>query len=134
MIDPFHSSGNLSLFQIELIIIIIIIMCSQLHFNICKEIGVKLNNEHWYDHVPKSMETNYEGKVAILWNQKVQTDRTFVSNKPDIIICDNKKGTCMLIGVTIPEDGNVIKKEAEKILKYKDLIIEIQHMWNMNAK
>jgi hypothetical protein len=69
MIDPFQSSGNLSLFQIELIImmmiIIIIIMCSQLHFNICKEIGVKLNNEHWYDHVPKSIETNYEGKVAI---------------------------------------------------------------------
>jgi hypothetical protein len=24
----------------------------------------------------------------------------------------------------------VIKKEAEKILKYKDLTIEIQHMWN----
>jgi hypothetical protein len=28
----------------------------------------------------------------------------------------------------------VIKKEAEKILKYKDLIIEIQHMWNVKAK
>ena len=117
-----------------MIIIIIIIMCSQLHFNICKERGVKLNNAYWYDHVPKSVETNYEGKVAILWNQRVQTDRTLVSNKPDIIICDDKKGTCMLIGVTIPEDRNVIKKEAEKILKYKDHIIEIQRMWNVNAK
>jgi len=28
----------------------------------------------------------------------------------------------------------VIKKEAEKILKYKDLIVEIQHMWNVKAK
>jgi hypothetical protein len=28
----------------------------------------------------------------------------------------------------------VIKKKAEKILQYKDLIIEIQHMWNVRAK
>jgi len=28
----------------------------------------------------------------------------------------------------------VTKKEAEKILKYKDLITEIQAMWNVKAK
>jgi len=28
----------------------------------------------------------------------------------------------------------VSKKEAEKILKYKDLTIEIQHMWNVKTK
>jgi hypothetical protein len=27
----------------------------------------------------------------------------------------------------------VIKKEAEKILKYNDLTIEIQHMWNVKT-
>jgi hypothetical protein len=27
----------------------------------------------------------------------------------------------------------MIKKEAEKMLKQKDLIIEIQRMWNMTA-
>jgi hypothetical protein len=31
----------------------------------------------------------------------------------------------MLIDVEIPGDRNVIKKEAETILKYKDLMIEI---------
>ena len=28
----------------------------------------------------------------------------------------------------------MIKKEAENILKYKDLTIEIQHMWNVKTK
>jgi hypothetical protein len=37
----------------------------------------------------------------------------------------------MLIDVAIPGDRNVIQKEAEKILKYKDLTIEIQRMCGM---
>jgi adenosylcobinamide amidohydrolase len=27
-------------------------VCAQLHFNICKETGVKLDKKHWYEHVP----------------------------------------------------------------------------------
>ena len=86
---------------------------------------VKLDKKHWYEHMPKSVETSQGGKVTILWNQQVQTDRTIPNNKPDIIIRDNGKGTCMLIDVAISGDRNVIKKEAEKVLKYKDLTIEI---------
>ena len=37
----------------------------------------------------------------------------------------------MLIDVAISGDRNVIKKEAENILKYKDLTTEIQRMWNV---
>ena len=40
----------------------------------------------------------------------------------------------MLIDVAISGDRNVIKKEAEEILKYKDLTIEIQRMWNIETK
>ena len=46
-------------------------------------------------------------------------DRTIHNNKPDIIIRDNEKRTCMLIEVEIPRDRNVIKKEDENILKYR---------------
>ena len=35
-----------------------------------------IDNEHWNDHEPKSVETSYEGRVTILWNQHVQTNRT----------------------------------------------------------
>jgi len=40
----------------------------------------------------------------------------------------------MLIDVAISGDRNVIKKEADKILKNKDLTIEIQRMWNVKTK
>jgi len=109
-------------------------VCAQLHFNICKETGVHLDNKHWYEHVPKSVETSQGGKVTILWNQQVQTDRTIPNNKPDITIRDNEKGTCVLIDVAVSGDRNVIKKEAEKILKYKDLTTEIQRMWDVKTK
>ena len=32
-------------------------VCAQLHFSICKETGVQLDKKHWYEHVPKSVET-----------------------------------------------------------------------------
>jgi hypothetical protein len=47
---------------------------------------------------------------------------------------DYERGTCMLLDVAIPGDGNAIQKEAEKILKYKDLTIEIQRMWNVKTR
>jgi hypothetical protein len=40
----------------------------------------------------------------------------------------------MLIDVAISGDRNVIKKEAEMILKYKDLTIEIQRMWKLKTR
>jgi hypothetical protein len=40
----------------------------------------------------------------------------------------------MLIDVAVPADRNVIRKEAEKILKYKNITIEIQHMWNVKTR
>ena len=64
--------------------------------------------------------------MTTLWNQQVQTDRTIPNNKHAI--------TCMLIDVAILGDRNVIKKEAENILKYKGLTIEIQRMWNVKAR
>jgi hypothetical protein len=37
----------------------------------------------------------------------------------------------MVIDIAVPGDRNVIQKEAENIFKYKNLIIELQHMWNV---
>jgi hypothetical protein len=47
---------------------------------------------------------------------------------------NNEKETCMLMGNAISGDRGVIKKEAEKNLKYKDLTTETQRMWNVKTK
>jgi len=64
----------------------------------------------------------------------MRTDRTIRNNKPDITARDNGKGSNVLIDAAIPGDRIVIKREAEKVLKYKDLIREIQCMWIVEAK
>jgi hypothetical protein len=43
-----------------------------------------------------------------------------LGNRPDIIIKNKKDKTCLLIDVAIPSDKNVIQKEAEKKLKYRN--------------
>jgi len=96
--------------------------------------GLKLDNEHWYDHVPKSVETSHEVKVTIVWNQQLQTDTTILNNKPDIMISDNEKGACVLTDVAISRDRYVIKREAEKFLKNKHLIMQMHIMWNAKAE
>jgi hypothetical protein len=39
-----------------------VIVWGQVHFNMCKEIGVELDNEQWCAHVRKLVETGPEGK------------------------------------------------------------------------
>jgi hypothetical protein len=85
-------------------------VCAQLrvHFNTCNETVVQLDKNHWYEHIPKSVETGQGGNVTILWNQQVQTDGTIHSNKTHIIIRDNEKRTCMLTDVANSGDRNAI--------------------------
>jgi hypothetical protein len=56
-----------------------------------------------------------------------------LANRPDIIIKNKKDKTCLLIDVAIPSAKNVIQKEAENKLKYKNLSTEIHRMWNMKC-
>ena len=44
----------------------------------------------------------------------VRTDRNIPNNKPDIIIRESKKETCLLIDVAISGDRNVIEKEKRR--------------------
>jgi hypothetical protein len=44
-----------------------------------------------------------------------------VANRPDVVIKNRTDKICLSIDVALPTDTNVIQKEAEKELKYKNL-------------
>jgi hypothetical protein len=50
----------------------------------------------------------------VSWNQGRHTDRAFTANRPDIIIKNKNKKTCILIDMAISPDRNVTQKEADK--------------------
>ena len=60
------------------------------------------------------------------------TDRAINCNKPDIIVREGNKVN--IIEVSVPHDINLAVKERDKRLKYQDLRIEIQRMWNVKAE
>ena len=51
-----------------------------------------------------------------------------------IVIRNTAEKMCLLIDVSVPCDGNVTAKSAEKYLKYKDLAIEVSRMWNVRTE
>lgn len=70
-------------------------------------------------------------EITIIWDTQVQTDRAITANKPDIVVQNKKQKTCIIIDVAIPSDYNIIQKEVEKKLKYKDLQIQLQRLCNI---
>jgi hypothetical protein len=57
-----------------------------------------------------------------------------LANRPDIIIKNKEDKTCLLIDVAVPSDKDITQKESEKkLLKYKNLSIDIQRMWNIKC-
>ena len=89
-----------------------------------------MGKKHWYEHVPKLVETSQGGKVTVLWNQQVQTDTIIPNNRPDIIIRDNEEGTCMLIDVEISGDRNVIKKKQTSSV-YDCTVKDVEYICNI---
>ena len=108
------------------------------HNNVAKEVYIKIaeefkflkkNENQWYKYEPKSVVENKEYKV--LWDFPIQTDRTILHNRPDIVIIDKVGKTIQIIDIAIPSDYNIIEKRNEKIRKYINLSMELKDLWHM---
>ena len=63
----------------------------------------------------------------------MQTNKTIASNEPDVVVHVNEKGPYMFIDSAVVGDRSVMKREAEKFLKYEDCAVEIQRLWNVKT-
>jgi hypothetical protein len=98
-------------------------VCTHLHYPICKTLAIE-TTENRYSHMSKPVCQHAD--ITVLWNQGVQSYREVLANRPNLIIKNKKDKICLLIDVAIPSDRNVIQKESEKKLKYKNSSVEIQ--------
>ena len=100
---------------------------------VCSHYGFPTCEKLWL-YIPQPVIASKD--VKILWNFGVKTDRVISAQRLDIIVLhvDYKKQCGFFIDVSIPVDINIIEKEKEKILKYQDLRIELQKLWNIRLK
>ena len=56
-----------------------------------------------------------------------------MANQADIVVVDKHQRTAVMVDVAIQSDGNIIKKEHEKLKKYQGLKEELEKMWSGKA-
>lgn len=88
-----------------------------IYWSIFNEIELYLADKY-YDHIP---EKNHKklNNIDVMW---------------DMAVITKKKIICILVEVSIPDNGNIVNKEDEKISKCKVLEIEMNRMWNPKPK
>ena len=99
-----------------------------IHWNLLKDRGIKVCDE-WFRHVPeKTVEC---GDTIIMWDSPITTDKKVCANRPDITIHFKKERKVLFVDFSVPYDTNIVTKTAEKLMKYRDLEIEIQKCWDL---
>ena len=89
-------------------------------------------SEKWYDH--RAAAVLESDDVKILWDFNIWCDRKIEARRPDIVVVEKKNSETKLIDITIPGDLRVRDREAEKIQKYQDLVVEVNRMWKTRAR
>ena len=102
-----------------------------IHWDLCRKKGFATTDK-WYEHEPQPVTENE--KLKILWDFTVQTDHIVEARRPDMMIIDKEKKSCLIVDFAVPSDHRIEIKEREKIEKYQDLKREVQKLWNMKAK
>ena len=101
-----------------------------IHWCVLKDLGIEVCNE-WYKHVPEK--TVEKDDITIMWDSSIITEKKVPANRPDVTIHNRKERSAMLIDFSVPNDTNIVTKTAEKLIKYRDLEVEVKKCWNLKT-
>ena len=86
---------------------------SIIHWDICRHLGVPVKSR-WYRHHPDMLvETD---DITMTWDTAIPTARNIDTNHSDICFRNKKTNICLLIDISCPADGNIARKQAEKLM------------------
>ena len=103
------------------------VICRVIHWRICIDYGLD-HADKWYEHRPEAVVENEE--IKLLWDMRIQTDKTLTHDKPDILLMDKIKRKVQIIDIACPFDTRVLEKENEKITNYQNLKLGLERIWN----
>ena len=89
----------------------------------------------WYEEKPVRGEVRESADkcVQIWWDRDVFTAKLTRNNRPDVVVLDMREGQgkCFVVDFSVPFDGNVEDKEAEKRATYPTLAGELHRMYQV---
>jgi len=101
-----------------------------IHLRMLEIHGIQQTGNKWYRHEPdRVLETE---SVKILWDFNIYTDKKISARRPDIVILNKAQKTGFIVDINCPNDNNVLRNEIEKRIKYTDLKIELERIWEIN--
>ena len=78
---------------------------AQLHTEICKHYGIKVDAQHWYQNSSELATEN--DKVTMIRDSLIISNRYIPCNKPGIVIRERERDTFLLIDVAKPGEYNI---------------------------
>jgi hypothetical protein len=101
-----------------------------IHWRLLQIHGINREEIKWHLHTPDRVVEN--NSVKILWDFNIYTDKIITARRPDIVVINKTLKTGLIIDINCPNDRNACRNEKGKIIKYTDLKIELERIWNIH--
>ena len=98
------------------------------HWKLCEKHN-PVRTEKWYEHCPEGIVEDDD--VKLLWDMNIQCDNVIEARRPDLVLVDKKKKSCVIIDIAVPGDCRIREKKMEKIEKYQNLKRELKRLWSL---